>query len=175
MKRKHAMRFGADYSSGRVRFRLWAPGAERIDLVLDGSRQSMNRYDGGWFELETHDNPGVRYQFAVNGRDLVPDPASRYQPDDVRGPSEVVDPENFEWTDADWKGRPWEEAVIYELHVGSFSHSGSFRAVEEKLDYLVNLGVTAIELMPISDFFGKRSWGYDGVLPFAPDSSYGPP
>ena len=98
----------------------------------------------------------------------MPDPASRYQPEDVHGPSQVVDPESFDWQDEDWSGRPWEETILYELHVGSFTPEGTFTGVKEKLDHLVDLGVTAIELMPLSDFPGGRNWGYDGVLPYAP-------
>jgi malto-oligosyltrehalose trehalohydrolase len=105
----------------------------------------------------------------------VPDPASRYNPQDVHEASMVVDPGAFEWPDQDWRGRPWEEAVIYELHVGAFTPEGTFNAAIERLDYLARLGVTAIELMPVADFPGGRNWGYDGVLPFAPDASYGSP
>ena len=105
----------------------------------------------------------------------MPDPASRYNPEDVHGPSEVVDPGAFEWSDGDWSGRPWEDAVLYELHVGTFSPEGTFAGVEARLDYLAALGATAIELMPVGDFPGKRGWGYDGVLPFAPDAAYGRP
>ncbi len=106
---------------------------------------------------------------------LVPDPASRFQPHDVNGPSEVIDPNAFAWQDAAWRGRPWAEAVIYELHVGTFTPQGTFAAARERLDYLRELGVTAIELMPVADFPGRRNWGYDGVFTFAPDSSYGRP
>ena len=104
-----------------------------------------------------------------------PDPASRYQPEDVHGPSEVIDPAAYVWRDAGWSGRPWEEAVVYELHIGAFTPEGTFRAAIGKLDHLVALGVTAIEIMPIGDFPGRRNWGYDGVLPYAPDSAYGRP
>jgi maltooligosyltrehalose trehalohydrolase len=105
----------------------------------------------------------------------VPDPASRFQPFDVHGPSEVIEPADFVWSDLTWKGRVWTEAVIYELHVGTFTAAGTFRAAIDRLDHLVALGVTAIELMPVADFPGKRNWGYDGVLWYAPDSSYGRP
>src|SRR5690606_21659937 len=118
---------------------------------------------------------GSRYRYRIDGRLLVPDPASRFNPDDVHGASEVIDPGAFVWQDEDWYGRPWHEAVVYELHVGSFSPQGDFAGVEAKLDYLVALGVTAIELRPVADFPGQRGWGYDGVLPFAPDASYGRP
>ena len=105
----------------------------------------------------------------------MPDPASRFNPLDVHGPSEVIAAGEFDWHDTGWKGRPWEEAVIYELHVGTFTGEGTYRGVEARLDYLAALGVTAVELMPLADFPGRRGWGYDGVLPFAPDAAYGRP
>ena len=105
----------------------------------------------------------------------MPDPASRRNPQGVHGPSEVVDPEAFEWTDEDWRPPPWQEAVIYELHVGTFTPEGTFAGVARKLEHLQQLGVTAIELMPIAEFPGSRGWGYDGVLPYAPASAYGSP
>src|SRR5207344_1503390 len=116
---------------------------------------------------------GSLYRFRIDDKIEVPDPASRFQPQDVFGPSEVMAPSEFQWSDEGWRGLPWEEAVIYELHVGTFTPEGTFRGVEQKLDYLCSLGVTAVELMPLADFSGARNWGYDGVLPFAPDSSYG--
>ncbi len=105
----------------------------------------------------------------------MPDPASRFQPEDVHGASVVVDPRAYAWQQPDWCGRPWHETVIYELHVGAFSAEGSYDGLCRKLDHLVDLGVTAVELMPIADFSGARNWGYDGVLAYAPDSSYGRP
>jgi len=176
----HAMPFGAEVlAGGGVRFRLWAPGATRVDLRLEGvepTEQAMAAEAGGWFALTVPAaGPGSRYRYRIDGDLLVPDPASRFNPDDVHGPSEVVDPAAFAWQDEGWRGRPWEEAVIYELHVGSFSPAGTFGGVEERLDYLADLGITAIELMPVADFPGRRNWGYDGVLPFAPDASYGRP
>ena len=105
----------------------------------------------------------------------VPDPASRQQADSVHGPSVVVDPLAYQWRSAGWRGRPWTEAVLYELHVGTFSDSGDFAGVQRRLDWLADLGVTAIELMPVADFAGWRNWGYDGVLPFAPARPYGAP
>jgi malto-oligosyltrehalose trehalohydrolase len=105
----------------------------------------------------------------------VPDPGSRYQPKDVHGPSEVVDPTDYAWTDTHWRGRPWEEAVVYELHIGAFTPAGTFQAAIGKFEHLVALGVTAIEIMPVGDFPGTRNWGYDGVLPYAPDATYGRP
>jgi malto-oligosyltrehalose trehalohydrolase len=136
----------------------------------------LEERDRGWFELETDAvKPGTQYRFRIDDAHKVPDPASRFQPGDVHGPSEVIDPDAFSWLDQDWQGRRWEEAVIYELHVGTFTPGGTFAAARERLDYLADLGITALELMPVSDFPGQRNWGYDGVYPFAPDSSYGRP
>jgi len=177
MKRKHHMPFGAEcLAGGGVHFRLWAPKPKRVDVLVDGFLLPMSRTEPGWSELITHKaGAGSRYQFVIDGELRVPDPASRFQPQDVHAPSEVINPNGFEWSDENWRGRPWREAVIYELHVGAFSSAGTFAGVEERLDYLVRLGVTAIELMPVADFFGARNWGYDGVLQYAPDSFYGRP
>jgi maltooligosyltrehalose trehalohydrolase len=181
MKRRHDMPFGAQCrDDGSVAFRLWAPAARKVELCLgDVSRPTtvlLNRGDDGWFELVTDSaKPGTQYRFLIDGARTVPDPASRFQPQDVHGPSEVIDPDAFRWLDATWRGRKWEEAVIYELHVGAFTPLGTFAAASERLGYLADLGITAIELMPVSDFPGRRNWGYDGVYPFAPDSSYGRP
>lgn len=174
------MPFGAQLQEdGTTRFRLWAPKAQHIELCLEGAKGvslPLKNIGQGWFALTTSAAPaGTRYHFRVNGETLVPDPASRFQPEDVHGPSEVVNPQAFEWTDDWWRGRPWDEAVIYELHVGTFASEGTFAAVEQKLDYLRELGITAIELMPVADFPGRRNWGYDGVLLYAPDSIYGSP
>jgi malto-oligosyltrehalose trehalohydrolase len=181
MKRRHKMPFGAECGNdGTVRFRLWAPAAHKVELSLpNGKRPTsipLQPQGQGWFELVTDTaEPGAQYRFRIDGAQEVPDPASRFQPRDVHGPSEVIDPESFEWHDDKWRGRPWEEAVIYELHTGAFTPSGKFSSVRMRLDYLADLGVTAIELMPVADFPGKRNWGYDGVFPFAPDSTYGRP
>lgn len=175
------MPFGVErQQDGGCRFRLWAPAARHIDLCLeDGSKESilpMQPEKDGWFSLTTNRaRPGTLYRYRINGDQRVPDPASRFQPQDVHGPSQVIDSGAWEWTDSEWRGRPWEEAVIYELHVGSFTKSGNYAGVIQQLDELVELGITAIELMPLSDFPGRRNWGYDGVLPFAPDSCYGTP
>jgi 1,4-alpha-glucan branching enzyme/maltooligosyltrehalose trehalohydrolase len=176
------MPYGAQLTEQGVRFRLWAPDCEQVALCIgrQGPRHElvlpMEARGGGWFELITsRAGAGTRYRFEVNGGLRVPDPASRFNPDDVHGASEVIDPAGFKWQDAEWHGRAWEEAVIYELHVGTFSPEGTFAGVIERLDYLAELGVTAIELMPVADFPGARNWGYDGVLPYAPDSRYGRP
>jgi malto-oligosyltrehalose trehalohydrolase len=180
MERKHAMPFGAEVlPNGSVRFRLWAPNAKRVTLCLDNGRQGaypLLPLENGWFErISPEAIAGSLYRFQIDDNAEVPDPASRFQPQDVHGPSEVAEPTAFQWNDERWRGRPWEEAVIYELHVGTFTPEGTFRGVEQKLDYLRDLGVTAVELMPVADFPGARNWGYDGVLLFAPDSSYGRP
>ena len=181
MKRVHKMPFGAEcLEDGTVRFRLWAPAANKVELSTENGkgakRIQLKKLDQGWFELITDTaNAGSQYRYRIDGEREVPDPASRFQPRDVHGPSEVIDPAVFDWQDAEWRGRPWNEAVIYELHVGAFTASGNFRSVCHRLDYLAELGVTAIELMPVADFPGSRNWGYDGVYPFAPDSIYGRP
>ncbi len=176
MRRHHELPFGAELVADGVRFRLWAPRAEAVALRLDGVGElPMARAADGWFERTTDAaRAGSRYRFVVDGQ-AVPDPASRYQPEDVHGPSEVIDPRSYEWQDAAWAGRRWEEIVLYELHTGSFSERGDFAGVASRLDYLVELGVTAVELMPVADFPGRRNWGYDGVLLFAPDAQYGRP
>ena len=179
MNRRYNMPFGAECrDDGSVRFRLWAPAAQKVELCLTHSNQrfAMNRLDGGWFELNTYAaKPGTTYKFRINEAQEVPDPASRFQPEDVHGPSQVIRPTSFDWQDNAWRGRRWEEAVIYELHVGTFTPAGTFAAARERLDYLVDVGVTALEIMPVADFPGKRDWGYDGVFHFAPDSTYGSP
>ena len=171
------MPFGAQVQAdGSVRFRLWAPPHRKVKIELDGELMALEPVAEGWHELVTdRAHADTRYRFVLPDGSRVPDPASRYQPEDVHGPSEVVNPAAHVWRDADWFGRPWEEAVIYELHIGAFTPEGTFRAAIGKLDHLLSLGVTAIEIMPIGDFPGRRNWGYDGVLPYAPDSCYGRP
>ena len=161
---------------GHVRFRLWAPACHRVRLELSGEAQplEMEPLADGWHELIAG-RPGSLYRFVLPDGTRVPDPASRFQPEDVHGPSEVIDPLSWGWSDTGWKGLPWREAAIYELHTGAFTSEGTFRAAIEKLDHLASLGITALELMPVADFPGRRNWGYDGVLPYAPDSSYGRP
>jgi maltooligosyltrehalose trehalohydrolase len=174
------MPFGAEIEKEGVRFLLWAPAAGKVTLCLEdrhGSRRMvMDKGREGWHQcLDEMAEAGSRYRFQIDDGMMVPDPASRFQPGGVHGPSEVTDPLAWNWNDGDWPGRPLEEAVFYELHVGTFSASGTFAGVRERLDYLVELGVTAIELMPVAAFAGCRNWGYDGVLPFAPSVCYGRP
>jgi maltooligosyltrehalose trehalohydrolase len=181
MKRVHEMPFGARLNAeGSALFRLWAPAARRVDLVRVGGREAgdhpMQRLADDWFELVSkRADANARYAFRIDGGLVVPDPASRFNPDDVHGASALTDPLAFDWPDDGWRGRPWHEAVVYELHVGCFTPEGRFTSTIARLDDLVALGVTAIELMPVADFAGQRGWGYDGVLPFAPEASYGTP
>jgi malto-oligosyltrehalose trehalohydrolase len=177
MKLRHRLPFGAEPEAEGVRFRLWAPAVKRVDVLLDdGKALPMAAEGGGWFGLVTAEaEAGTRYRYRLDGGDTVPDPGSRFNPDDVHGPSEVIDPAAYEWADAPWRGRPWHETVLYELHVGAFTPEGTFRAAAARLPYLRDLGITAVELMPVADFAGTRNWGYDGVLPFAPDAAYGRP
>jgi malto-oligosyltrehalose trehalohydrolase len=174
------MPFGAELAAGGgVRFRLWAPAAREVELVLLGAQlppARMQSLPNGWFTLETAAaRPGTRYRFRIDGGPEVPDPASRYNPEGVHGASEVIDPGAYAWTDEGWRTPPWHTAVIYELHVGTFNAPGTFASVAARLPHLVRLGVTALELMPLAAFPGVRDWGYDGVLPFAPQASYGRP
>jgi len=181
MSSAHAMPFGAEVrADGTTRFRIWAPSAKRVQIELDAkgapARIAMNPADAGWHEL-VHPGvaPGARYRFVLENGLAVPDPASRFNPDDVHAPSEVIDPGAYAWRDAAWRGLPWEQAVAYELHVGTFTPEGTFAAARARLPSLADLGVSVIELMPVADFPGRRNWGYDGVLLYAPDSSYGRP
>jgi maltooligosyltrehalose trehalohydrolase len=170
-----APRFGPRLDAAGVTFRLWAPGARQVELVLD-HRHAMPDAGDGWRTLTVPaTGAGTRYRFRIDGEIDVPDPASGFQPDDVHGASEIVDHAAFAWRTEGWRGRPWHEAVFLELHVGTFTPAGTFRAAIDKLDHVVDCGITAIELMPVADFAGARNWGYDGVLLFAPDSAYGRP
>ena len=166
--------FGATLvDPGHTRFRLWAPG--QPEVAVDVERLGvvpMTRDAEGWFEAEAPCGAGARYRYRLMDGLAVPDPASRAQGHDVHDPSLVVDPRAYRWRHPDWRGREWPETVLYELHVGSL---GGFAGVAERLPELAELGVTAVELMPVNDFPGQRNWGYDGVLPFAPDAAYGAP
>jgi maltooligosyltrehalose trehalohydrolase len=176
--REQEMKFGTQVTSSGVRFRLWAPQSRTVSIRICDPAETMRMRSlpRGWFEIEVEGaRRGTRYSFIMEDGTEVPDPASRFQPEDVHGPSEVIDPLDFSWTDRGWRGRPWEETIVYEIHVGTFTPEGTFRAIIDKLDHLAALGVTAIELMPIADFAGRWNWGYDGALLFAPDSSYGRP
>ena len=160
---------------GGTRFRLWAPRANSVALQLDDAILPMVAEPEGWFSLTTgRAGPGARYRYVVD-RKAYPDPASRRQPEGVHGASEVVDPGMYDWTASAWRGRAWEEIVLYELHLGTFSEIGDFSGAIGHLDHVRALGATAIELMPIAEFPGSRSWGYDGTYIYAPSSRYGRP
>ncbi|MDX3907898.1 MAG: malto-oligosyltrehalose trehalohydrolase [Pigmentiphaga sp.] len=173
-----ADRFGAKLlGADRTRFRLWAPGQRAMSVELEPGRPQaavvpMQAKRDGWFEAEARCGAGTRYRYRLEDGSSIPDPASRMQDGDVHDASVVVDPAAYRWRHARWRGRPWSETVIYELHAGLL---GGFQGVRSHLPRLAELGVTAIELMPIADFPGPRNWGYDGVLPYAPDRAYGTP
>jgi maltooligosyltrehalose trehalohydrolase len=160
-------------------FRVWAPDRASVELVVErpGSRiiPLSKEPDGLFCGYVPTLSPGALYRYQVDGLGPFPDPASRFQPEGVHGPSEIIDPARFAWTDQEWRAVPREELVIYELHVGTFSREGSFDAVTPRLPQLAELGVTAIELLPVADFPGDRNWGYDGVNLFAPARCYGRP
>ena len=164
--------FGAWLEKAGARFRVWAPRRTHVELILEdrvGEARPLEKAEDGTFSGFV---PGVRvgqlYRYRLDGEGPFPDPASRFQPQGVHGPSEIVDPGRFPWSDDEWRGVGLEELIIYELHVGTFSSAGTFAGVRERLPYLSDLGVTAIELMPVAAFAGRWNWGYDGVALFAP-------
>lgn len=164
---------------GGTRFRVWAPRAERVSVQLgtDHERDDhpLEEVTDGVFEAVVEASPAGDYRYRLNGERLRPDPVSRYQPHGVHGASRVVDPSVFEWSDQSWYGLALEDLVFYELHTGTFTPEGTFDAVIERLGYLRDLGITALELMPVAQFPGTRNWGYDGVYPYAPQHHYGGP
>jgi maltooligosyltrehalose trehalohydrolase len=168
---------GARSSHEGTRFCVWAPEAKRVEVVPEKGRPVplTKNADGTFAGLLPDVHAGQRYRYRVDDKGTFPDPVSRFQPDGVHGPSEVVDAGGFSWSDAGWRGVARNELVIYELHVGTFTPAGTFQGVIEHLPHLVDLGVTAIELLPLADFPGKRNWGYDGVSLFAPPRCYGRP
>jgi maltooligosyltrehalose trehalohydrolase len=173
-------KFGAVPVDGGVKFRVWAPSVSRLGLVLhDGSAagcRHMCRDSDGVFEAFVDGaKAGDRYQYRLDNGDLRPDPASRFQPDGVHGPSEVIDPSAFRWTDHHWHGRPPGDRILYEMHIGTFTPEGTFAAATANLDAVRDTGVTVVEIMPVADFAGARNWGYDGVCLFAPSRAYGHP
>ena len=169
-------------SKKKANFSFWAPDAKNVKLYIQNKDNTYSE-----FEMERDENSVYKatvnnveknslYFYKIDDSFSVPDPASNYQPFDVFGPSQIIDHNKFDWeNDHKWKGIEWKDSIIYEIHIGTFTKEGTFKAVEQKLDYLKDLGISAIELMPIGDFPGNRNWGYDGVLIYAPDSSYGTP
>ena len=172
--------FGALPVRGGVRFRVWAPSAHDLTLVVhDGAaarEYSVPRDDEDVFDLIVdRAAAGNHYSYRINGGDLCPDPASRFQPESVHGPSEIVDPSAFQWADVRWGGRPAADRILYELHIGTFSPEGTFAGATSRLEAVRDVGVTVIEIMPVADFAGARNWGYDGVCLYAPSRAYGRP
>jgi len=166
--------FGAQLlGPGHTRFRFWAPSVRQVTLEIEGlPSQPMQQRDGGWFEAEAACGAGARYRYRIGDELAVPDPASRAQAGDVHDASIVCDPQAYQWQSNGWSGRPWSQTVLYELHVGT---AGGFAGAMQRLEALAAFGITAVELMPVADFPGPRNWGYDGVLPYAPDAAYGTP
>ncbi|MCW5657799.1 MAG: malto-oligosyltrehalose trehalohydrolase [Burkholderiaceae bacterium] len=176
MKRRHTMRWGAMLHGDAADFRLWAPAAARVELSLDGQLLAAQRRDEGWWDVRIAGaRAGQRYRWRIDDRLDVPDPASRWNPDGPHGDSVLIDPSAFEWGDAAWHGRPWHEVVLYELHIGCFTEAGTWDAARLRLPALRELGITALQVMPVADWPGRFGWGYDGVLPFAPYHGYGEP
>jgi maltooligosyltrehalose trehalohydrolase len=165
--------------SGNWRFVVWAPRRDKVELHLQSERSHsipMRRDELGYYHASVAEvSAGSKYFYRLDGAAERPDPASRFQPDGVHGASQVVDPADFPWSDADWTGLSLEDSVFYELHVGTFTPEGTFAALIPHLDRLADLGVTTVELMPIAQFPGGRNWGYDGVFPFATQNTYGSP
>ena len=169
---------GAEAADGQVSFRLWAPLRQHVGLILDDGRTlAMSAEAAGYFRADVPDvGAGTLYRFALDGvPEPAPDPASRFQPDGPAGWSMVVDPTRYRWRDQGWPGAASARPVLYELHVGTFTPEGTYRAAAEKLSALKDIGVTCLEVMPINEFFGEFGWGYDGVLPYAPTRLYGEP
>ena len=161
---------------GRVRFRLWAPAEEQVAVRVAGHVIEMHREGDGWHSVETDlAGAGDAYSFRLADRSDINDPASHAQTDGVAGPSIIVDHERYDWQNPGWKGRPWHEAIAYELHIGTFTPEGTFRAAIDRLAHLRHVGITAVEIMPVAHFTGERGWGYDGVLHYAPHNAYGTP
>lgn len=157
-------------------FEVWAPLAQSLAVRIGDRSHAMARSDRDWWRAEVENvGTGTDYSFVVNERDPVPDPRSAWQPEGVNGPSRLVDHNSFLWTDRNWQARPLASAIIYELHVGTFTPEGTFRSTIDRLDHLVELGITHVELMPLNEFSGPWGWGYDGVDLYAPHHAYGTP
>lgn len=178
-EKSRSLSIGATASNGGVGFRVWAPKAKSVSAVVLGEKNRIVRLKKapfGYFQGAAGGiGAGARYYYLLDGKLSLPDPASRYQPEGVHGPSEVVDPEAFKWSDGKWKGLPLSDYIFYELHVGTFTAGGTFKSSIRELQRLKALGATAVEIMPVAQFPGGRNWGYDGTYPFAPQNTYGGP
>jgi maltooligosyltrehalose trehalohydrolase len=162
------------HGDGTTTFRVWAPKASRVEVEIGGRREALDE-ELGVFAGRLGAGPGDRYRYVLDGGDPLPDPCARLQPEGVRGPSEVVDPGSWAWTDQGWRGLDADALVVYEMHVGTFTPEGTFAAAAARLPALAELGVTAVELMPVATFPGNRNWGYDGLYTWAPHPAYGGP
>ncbi|WCK05788.1 malto-oligosyltrehalose trehalohydrolase [Agrobacterium tumefaciens] len=160
--------------SGDTDFRIWAPSSATVKLWLNDAQFDMQEIDDGWHHITKPTQIGDCYCFVLADGQRVPDPAAHQQQEGVLGPSLIVN-HDFAWKNQEWRGRPWHEAIVYELHVGTFTPEGTFAAAGEKLEYLADTGITVVELMPLATFAGNRGWGYDGVLQFSPQLDYGSP
>jgi maltooligosyltrehalose trehalohydrolase len=172
-----SLHLGATLQETGTTFRVWAPRCQALEVVIEGRRPvPLAAREEGLYELSVPGIPaGLRYQYRLDGQRYRPDPVSRFQPDGVHGPSVIVDAARFPWTDQGFRGHALADLVFYELHVGAFTAAGTFEAVIPHLSHLVDLGITAIELMPVAEFPGSRNWGYDGAHLYAPQSTYGGP
>ena len=175
MQHQHQMPYGASVGTEGCDFALWAPGATQVELWVDGATHACAAADAGWWHRWLEVTAGSRYQWVIDGETRVPDPASRSNPEGPHRPSATVDPRRFEWGPMPWQGRPWHETVAYQLHIGTFTPEGTFAAASKELQRLAELGVTAIQLMPVASFGGAFGWGYDSVLLYAPNETYGTP
>ena len=167
-------------SEGIVRFKVWAPGTDNLSVRVStpdrGARDfALHKNEWGYHEGMVMANESDHYYYVIDSTAVRPDPASRFQPEGVHGPSQIVDPSAFAWKDGDWKGKSLKDYIIYEVHIGTFTPEGTFDAAIDRLDHLKDLGITAVEIMPVCQFPGNRNWGYDGVYPFAPQNTYGGP
>ena len=158
-----------------TRFALWAPYAARVQLDLSGRRTDMSSAGSGWYHADVEAAPGTDYSFVLDGGLPLPDPRSACQPHGVDGPSRLLDHPAYRWQDTGWRPGDWQSAVVYELHIGTFTTAGTFAAAVERLDHLVALGCTHVEVMPVAAFPGDRGWGYDGVDLWAVHEAYGGP
>ena len=171
------MNLGAYLKSGTCTFSVWAPFSKKVEVkILSPDEKAIPLVKNGmgyWSGMVENVSPGIQYVYRLDDKKERPDPASRFQPLGVHGPSQVIDPDEFAWGDKGWKGMPLKNLIIYEIHTGTFTKQGTFESIIPHLDYLKELGITAVDLMPVAQFPGTRNWGYDGVYPFAPQNSYG--
>ena len=172
------MKIGAYYSKNKTEFTVWAPNENQVSIVLPKENQvlKMDKTENGYWQLAVSGiKPETRYLFRLDNNKDRPDPASHFQPDGVFGSSAVVNHSSFVWKDNDWQGIKFEDMIMYELHIGTFSPQGTFAGAKSRASELSRMGINAVELMPVSQFSGTRNWGYDGVFPFAVQNTYGGP